>query len=79
MIGGGLGRSERLKIGKNSFTQSTLDKTGEAFAFGFDFSSDWENTLRQFVESEGLTLESAYFMGSESKKGPFMSVAEIRL
>ena len=68
-----------LKIGKNSFTQSTLDKTGEAFAFGFDFSSDWEGTLRKFVESEGLQLESAYFMGSESKKGPFMSVAEIRL
>jgi methyltransferase (TIGR00027 family) len=53
--------------------------TNEGFNFGLDFSSDYENTLRSFIESENAKLGDHHFMGYKNKKGPFGVVLEINL
>ena len=68
-------RFARLARGKAA--SKTLDYTDEGIAFTLDFGADWERTLRDFLESEGLTLGEAYFMGRANPKGPFTVVAEI--
>jgi len=54
-----------------------LKLTDEEFGFGIDFASDHEANLKSFLESEGAKLEDAYFIGSNTKKGIWMVVAEI--
>lgn len=51
--------------------------TNEEFGFGLDFSSDYKNVLKTFVESENITIGDTYFMGYKTKKGTFMVVAEM--
>ena len=69
--------AERLaRLARGKAVRKTLDYTDEAFAFALDFRADWERTLRDFLESEGLTLGEAYFMGRATAKGPFTVVAE---
>ena len=67
-----------IAIGKKKAVEQTLEFTGEGFGFGLPFESDHEARLKSFLESEGLTLDSASFMGTISKKGPFMVMADIR-
>jgi hypothetical protein len=42
-------------------------------------ATDPELTLRSFVESEGMGLGTAFFLGRTHRKGPFMVVAEIQV
>lgn len=58
---------------------STLKQTGETLHFGLDFTSEWEQRLRSFVESERLTLTDIHFLGANAKSGPFMAVGAISL
>jgi methyltransferase (TIGR00027 family) len=51
--------------------------TDEEFGFGIDFSSDYENALKTFLESENTKVGDTYFMGPKTKKGTYMVVAEI--
>lgn len=51
--------------------------TDEEFGFGIDFSFDYENTLKTFLENENTKVGETYFMGSKTKKGTYMVVAEI--
>lgn len=60
-------------------TLPVLDMTDEGLGFGLDFSSDYENTLQSFIESEDMTVGDTYFMGHKSKKGTWMVVAEINI
>jgi hypothetical protein len=53
------------------------DHIDEEFGFGIDFSSDYENALNTFLESENLKVGDTHFMGSKAKKGTYMVVAEI--
>ena len=53
--------------------------TDEEFGFGIDFSSDYENALKTFLESENTKVGETYFMGAKTKKGTFMVVTEITL
>jgi methyltransferase (TIGR00027 family) len=53
--------------------------TDEEFGFGIDFSSDYENTLKTFLESENTKVGDTYFMGPKTKKGTYMVVAEINI
>jgi len=65
---------------KGMKTQSkTLKVTGEEMGFSLDFSSNYENTLKSFLESENTSMGDVYFMGSKTEKGVFMIVAEIIL
>lgn len=66
-----------LEFSKPKAIQKTLDLTNEGFSFALPFSTDHEQTLREFVESEGFSLGEAQFMGSSHDKGPFMVVAEM--
>ena len=59
--------------------QKALAYTGEGFRFGLPFATDPELTLRSFVESEGMCLGTAFFLGRTHRKGPFMVVAEIQV
>ncbi len=65
-----------VRLARGKAVQKTLDYTDEGIAFALDFGADWERTLRDFLESEGLTLGEACFMGRKNAKGPFTVVAE---
>ncbi|MCY4510098.1 MAG: hypothetical protein OXG35_24525, partial [Acidobacteria bacterium] len=65
-----------LRLARGKAVRKTLDYTDEGMAFGLGFGTHWEGTLRDFLESEGLTLGEAYFMGRANPKGPFTVVAE---
>ena len=70
--------AERLvRMASGKAARKTLDYTDEGLAFALDLGTDWERTLRDFLESEGLTLGEAYFMGRANAKGPFVVVAEL--
>lgn len=61
--------------GKTSI--KSLKITDEELGFGIDFSADYENALKMFLESENAKVGDTYFMGSKTKKGTWMVVAEI--
>ena len=63
-----------LKTLRKAPGASTLEATGEDLRFGLDFTSEWEDRLRMFIESEGLTLTEARFLGARRRSGPFMAV-----
>lgn len=56
-----------------------LKITDEEFGFGIDLSTDYENNVSSFVESEGFKVGKTHFMGSKTKKGTWMAVAELNL
>jgi methyltransferase (TIGR00027 family) len=71
--------SERfINLGKKKGIEQLLDATNEGLAFSLPFDQHHEARLCSFVDSEGLTLNTAYFMGTVSAKGPFVVVADIR-
>ncbi len=51
----------------------------EGLGFGLDFSRDHAGALASFLASENLAAGDTYFMGSQTKPGAFMVVAEIKL
>jgi methyltransferase (TIGR00027 family) len=53
--------------------------THEKFNFALDFSSDKENVLKTFLNSENVTAGDFHFMGHKTKKGAFGVVVEIIL
>jgi methyltransferase (TIGR00027 family) len=69
--------------GKYSRRGSAITKaanlSGERMGFGLDFSQDYAGTLASFLASENLVAGDTYFMGSQTKKGVFTAVAEIKL
>jgi hypothetical protein len=67
-----------ISIGKKKIVEQTLELTDESLGFGLPFESNHEEQLTSFIESEGLTVDSTYFMGTISKKGAFMVVTDIR-
>ncbi len=70
--------AERLiRIGSRSLGKKSLEYTNEGFAFGLPFATDFEQTLRNFLDAEGMKQGETYFMGRTSAKGPFMVVAEL--
>jgi methyltransferase (TIGR00027 family) len=66
-----------ISLGKRKAVKKTLEFTDEDFGFGLRFDNNHEERLKSFIESEGLTLVSDYFMGENSNKGPFMVVTDI--
>ena len=54
-----------------------LKITDEELGFGIDFSSDYNEALKSFIESENLKVGDSYFMGNRTKKGTYMVVAKI--
>jgi len=67
-----------ISIGKKKVLERTLEFTDESLGFGLPFESNHEAQLTGFIESEGLIVDFKYFMGTFSKKGPFMVVTDIR-
>ena len=58
--------------------KKTLDYTNEGLGFSLPLATNYEETLREFVESESMSMGETYFMGSANDKGPFMVVVEMR-
>ncbi len=56
-----------------------VKSTNEWFNFGLDFSGDYENALKAFLDSIPANLGDFYFLGVKHKKGPMAVVAEICL
>ena len=63
-----------LRTGHGKLMKAMLEYTNEGYVFGLHFATDWEHTLRTFLESEGLTPGESYFMGRTHVQGPFMVV-----
>ncbi len=49
----------------------------EVYALGLPFEANYERTLKDFLDSAGLKLAHAHFLGKASPLGPFIAVAEI--
>jgi methyltransferase (TIGR00027 family) len=64
-------------MSESGATKKTLDLTNESLHFSLPFERDHEARLRSFVESEGLQVGEANFMGTRDERGPFMVVAEL--
>lgn len=75
--------SRSFVTGKYSRRGRTIAKaaslSGEGLGFGLDFSQDDAGIFASFLASENLVAGDSYFMGSKTKKGTFMAVAEIKL
>ena len=67
-----------VNMGKRSAVKKSLDYTDEGLGFGLPLASNYQEVLREFVESESMSAGEANFMGSANDKGPFMVVAEIK-
>ena len=65
-----------LGMGSGSLAKKTLEYTDETLGFGLPFTTDHEQILQHFLESEGMKPGETFFLGSAGKKGPFMVVAE---
>ena len=66
-----------IQLGPSQAVSSTLEITGETLSFGLPFASEHETVLRDFVQSESLTMGEAFFLGSAGDKGPFSVVVEM--
>lgn len=68
-----------LKVARKGTAAKTLEATDEALGFSLDFSGDPQDTFSDFMGTQDYKVDDCYFMGSTSKKGPFMVVAELIL
>jgi methyltransferase (TIGR00027 family) len=66
-----------IRVGSGSVGRKTLEYTNEGFGFGLPFATHFEDSLRDFIESEDLKQGESYFMGKRSSKGPFMVIVEL--
>ena len=66
-----------LEFMNRSASKKTLELTNEGLTFGLPFATEYAQTLREFIESEGLKQRETYFMGSNDEKGPFVAIVEI--
>ncbi len=64
--------------GKGS-RKKTLDQTGEGLDFGLNFSTNHDEVLSEFVESESMSIGETFFMGRKNDKGPFVVVVEMTI
>ncbi|MEM8497684.1 MAG: class I SAM-dependent methyltransferase [Pseudomonadota bacterium] len=68
-----------VKMGKTFGMKQLLDYTNEGLGFSLPFATQHEQTLTEFIESESMSVGVAHFLGYTNKKGPFMSVVEMRV
>jgi methyltransferase (TIGR00027 family) len=66
-----------IRIGTGKLGSKVMGYTNEGLGFGLPFVTDFEDTLKDFITSDGLKQGESYFMGRVSAKGPFMVVAEL--
>jgi methyltransferase (TIGR00027 family) len=66
-----------IRVGSSSIGKKALEYTNEGLGFGLPLAIDFEDSLRDFIESEDLRLGESHFMGKGSSKGPFMVVVEL--
>ena len=68
-----------LKLMKSKAIGWSLEITGEATAFGLDFSSNPHGELSAFASSNGTRLNRHQFLGAGHKNGAFVVIAEFVL
>lgn len=64
-------------MAQGKYLDKVLKYTNERVHFGLAMDADWEESLATFVESNSWQLGARYFMGSSSRKGPYMVVCEM--
>jgi hypothetical protein len=47
--------------------------------FGLNFSTNHDEVLSEFVESESMSIGETFFMGRKNDKGPFVVVVEMTI
>ncbi len=68
-----------VNLGKSAVGKKALDYTNEGFGFSLPFANNYKKVLADFVESESLSVNEAFFMGHENNAGPFAVIAEMRV
>jgi len=68
-----------IRVGSGSVGRKALEYTNEGLGFGLPFATDFEDSLKDFLDSEGMKQGESYFMGRSSAKGPFMVVVELAM
>ena len=68
-----------IRIGSGRLGSKVMEFTDEGLGFGLPFATDFEETLEDFITSEGMKQGESYLMGRSNPKGPFMVVAELRM
>jgi methyltransferase (TIGR00027 family) len=66
-----------IRLGTSTAGKKALEYTNEGLGFGLPFATNFEDSLRNFLEGEKLQQGELLFMGKNSPKGPFMVVVEI--
>ena len=66
-----------LQMVRKGAGKKTMDYTNEGVDFSLDFTTEYEETLSNFVGSESMTVGETFYMGRNSEKGPFMAVVEM--
>ena len=54
-----------------------LKITDEEFGYGVDFNSEHQNNLEMLIIEAEMKLGEVHHMGSNTKKGTYMAIAEI--
>ncbi len=68
-----------VKMGKAAGMKQLLDYTDEGLGFSLPFTAQYGQALTEFIESESMSVGDMHFLGYANKKGPFMSVVEMRV
>ncbi len=58
-----------VRVARGKAARKTLEYTDEGIASGLPFATDWEKTLRDFLNSEGLALGESTFHGPGEPQG----------
>merc|ERR1719376_13747 len=65
-----------IKLQSSSANKTVLEATGELMNFGMNFEENWQETMEDFIQSEGLCPGHLSFMGSNHDDGPWCAIAE---
>ena len=67
-----------IKMMDNKAAASALDLTNEGLTFGLPLETNESDVFNEFIESQGLIVGETHYLGSETKKGCYAVISEIR-
>ncbi len=68
-----------IEFASGGIHKKALEYTDEGMHFGLPFTSDFEQSLQLFLESEGMRQGETCFMGRTDERGPFGVVVEFNV
>lgn len=66
-------------MGKSKAGKKALNYTSENFGFGLPLTGGYGSALKDFINSEQMSVGETHFLGATGKNSPFAVVAELGL